>query len=769
MKLNFPDKYNTAILLLISLCTLFPQPILADENLWSSNGPAGGSIKTIAIHPFDNQILYVGTIQNGIYKTTDRGENWTHLGSPNTKFAQRKIAFHPFGPDTMYAATVQGVFKSTNGGQAWNQILFPQDSYNEYSALFVHPEFPDLILAGGFWYDWMSTDGGQSWARPAIPQGTGMADVAVDPVNSDIIYLVGNTMSIGNGIWKSTDRGLTWDNIQNNIDTTGFGTSLAVDPEDTEVLYFTRVNIFVEYDSACVSKSTDGGQSWLDITPSDLSTAFVAVIRILAGEHNTVLIGTVEDGVLRSTDGGQSWEHSNSGLKVLGVASMEIDPLTGWIYLGTYHDGIYRSTDGGQSWLKISQSINSLECKNLAVNPHQPAIAFVATIAGLFRTGDSGLSWRYVEPGYPYAHRPGSAAFDNYLPDNVYVCSYYKSFYPNTRTGFYRSTDGGISWDLLYEGLPDDVGFVQMAISYLEPEVRRIFLTSSRGAYRSDDIGETWEFCTGGLPPDLYSEAIEVSPADPNIIAAGDTYNRVFISFDAGENWEQTTELPPGPVRHINDLEFHPAEPNILFAASYNIGLFRTTDYGATWESYNNDLPLDPSPPVVSGITINPLNPDNMFVASNHMGIYQSHNGGLHWESFNNGMDTTNPGGVMMFMPGDTTRLMIATLGRSVWSIERTVGITEDGGTLPLSVAIGAYPNPFNSRVRLSYALPAAGPAAVTIYDVTGRQVQSLFEGYRSAGDHEFIWDASSVASGIYFYRLQAAGERRTVKLTLLK
>ena len=123
----------------------------------------------------------------------------------------------------------------------------------------------------------------------------------------------------------------------------------------------------------------------------------------------------------------------------------------------------------------------------------------------------------------------------------------------------------------------------------------------------------------------------------------------------------------------------------------------------------------------------------------------------------------------MMIVPGDTTRLMIATLGRSVWSIERTVGIAEGGDNVPRNMAIGAYPNPFNSRVKLRFALPTAGPAAITIYDIIGRQVHSHFDGYRPAGNHEFIWDASSVASGIYFYRLQAGGESRTVKISLLK
>jgi len=104
------------ILLFIILYIFLASSLLADENLWSTNGPSGGSVKTIAIHPFDNQIVYLGTISNGIYRSDNAGDSWQHLDLGILDNTQRVIAIHPFAPETLYAATARGLFKSSDGG-----------------------------------------------------------------------------------------------------------------------------------------------------------------------------------------------------------------------------------------------------------------------------------------------------------------------------------------------------------------------------------------------------------------------------------------------------------------------------------------------------------------------------------------------------------------------------------------------------------------------------------------------------------------------------
>ena len=770
MKLNFPDKYNTAILLLISLCTLFPQPILADENLWSTNGPAGGSVKTIAIQPFNNQIVYLGTISNGIYRSDNGGGSWQHLDLGIMENTQRVIAIHPFAPETLYAATARGLFKSSNGGVDWEFIILPIIPQNELTALLIHPLDPSLVITGGPTCEWISTDSGQSWTQLNIPHNTGIKDLEIDPSNQDIIYLIGSALYSGNGVWKSEDRGLTWSNIQNDLDTIGFCTDIEVDPIDSQLLYLSLITIFDSTD-ACMFKSTNGGQNWFEITPEALTLPYILQVQVSAIDHSVVLIGTSQDGVLKSTDGGSTWQPKNEGLRSHEIACLAIDSLTGIIYLGTYYQGIFRSTDDGESWEEISQNLHCGWFSDLAIGFDDPNLGYVIGYSGFFGTIDGGNSWDIVDAGIPPDHGPSAVKLDRYNPASIYLTVFSRTLYHTPGTGFYRSTDEGTSWEFFNAGLPDDITYSGIAITYGPEPERRIFLTSAIGLFFSDDLGETWQICGGGLPTNIDITEIDIAASEQDVIGIGDFYNHIFISSDRGESWTQAQPFPDSQGYYINDLAFCPTDPSVLYAGSANIGLLRTTNFGVTWENYNHNLPLSSPPytPVVSGITLNPLNPENMFVITNHRGVYQSHNGGLDWEAFNAGLDTTLSSGAMMFAPGDTIKLYLAASTRSVWSIERTVGIPEDGNILPRSVAIGAYPNPFNSRVRLSYALPAAGPAAVTIYDVTGRQVQSLFEGYRPAGNHEFIWDASSVASGIYFYQLQAGEERQTAKITLLK
>ena len=749
---------------------LYFQNVRADENRWSCNGPTGGSVKTIAIHPSDNQIIYLGTIGNGIYRSDNGGDSWQHFDLGNLERTQRVIAIHPFAPETLYAATARGLFKSNNSGVDWEFIRLPSYPQNELTALAIHPLDPSLVIAGGPVNEWISTDSGQNWNQLAIPHNTGIADLEIDPGNQNIIYLLGNTMFFGRGLWKSENRGQDWSNIQNDLDSLGEGYDLEVDPVDSQILYVALSTIFDSTD-ACMFKSTNGGQNWFDITPAGLTVPYIKQVQVSTANHEIVLIGTSEDGVFKSIDGGSTWLPKNEGLRSGGIACIAVDSLTGIIYLGTYYQGIYRSTDNGESWEEISQNLNSGWFGELAIGFNNPNLGYVAGYSGFFRTDDGGNSWQIVDAGMPPDHGASAVELDRYDPANVYMAVFSRTLYPTPGTGFYRSTDEGTSWEFFNSGLPDDITYSAIAIAYGPEPERRIFLASYEGLFYSDDIGETWDRCSGGLPP--YAEVIEidVAPSDQDIVAVSVWPNWIFISYDQGETWEQMQPLPDPQGEFINDLAFHTSDPAILYAASYDMGLFRTSDYGQTWEAYDHDLPTPTYPwlIVVSGITINPQNPENMFVITNQRGVYQSHNGGRHWISFNVGLDTTNAGGDMMIVPGDTTRLMIATLGRSVWSIERTVGIAEGGDNVPRNMALGAYPNPFNSRVKLRFALPTAGPAAITIYDIIGRQVHSHFDGYRPAGNHEFIWDASSVASGIYFYRLQAEGETKTIKLTVLK
>jgi photosystem II stability/assembly factor-like uncharacterized protein len=462
----------------------------------------------------------------------------------------------------------------------------------------------------------------------------------------------------------------------------------------------------------------------------------------------------------------------NEGLKMLQIPSIEIDSATGIIYLGAFYSGIYKSTNNGESWLKISDNICASHCTGLAISTFRDSLSYVSTVNGLYRSTDIGLSWDYIEVGFPYYHAPGAVCLDRDNPSNIYIATQHQTFRSVFPAGFYRSTNNGGSWQFFNDGLNGDYGYVDMAISYINSEARRIFLASSNAVYFSDDLGESWILCENGLPVNSYFHVIKVAAGDNNIVAVGDDDNRVFISYNKGESWQETSDLPALPYSEILDLEFHPYDPDHLFVCSSRIGLLESTDAGQTWININNDLPVYQDYILISGPAINPLNPLNMFVASDDYGVFQTHNGGQNWEPFNAGLDTSNGTGELQFAPGDTNILYFAHKSKSVWTVQRTpAGIyDEDTGILPENISLlQNYPNPFNASTIITYDIPQPALISLDIYDLLGRKVESLFDGIQPSGEHSLIWNAGGLSSGVYFYKLTAGGFSETRKMILVR
>ncbi len=169
----------------------------AGDNLWTTGGPYGGSVKTVAIHPLDHRILLLGTIQSGIYRSTDSGASWLHLNSPVVFPNQRVLRFHPWGPDTIYAATARGLLKSTDAGSTWESIAPPGHEQYEYRAFAINPEFPWILFAAGGVDAWKSTDAGQTWHDLNRTPSVGLEDFAIDPTDTRVMYFTSGSVPCG--------------------------------------------------------------------------------------------------------------------------------------------------------------------------------------------------------------------------------------------------------------------------------------------------------------------------------------------------------------------------------------------------------------------------------------------------------------------------------------------------------------------------------------------------------------------------------------------
>ena len=260
----------------------------AGINVWTSYGPDGAFVCSLAIDPSMPNTLYAGT-ERGVFKSTDGGATWSSLGLTNIDIDA--LAIDPGTPTTLYAGTYgDGVFKSMDGGRTWNAAKAGLTNDIVY-ALAVDPLTPSTLYAG------------------------------VDPRYPDA------------GVFKSTDGGSTWQAIDSLLKHSDVW-ALAIDPLTPTILY-------AGTDNGGVFKSTDGGATWSSVGLTDVD---IDTLAIDPGTPSTFYAGTYGDGgfkstgtggVFKSTDGGATW--SSIGLTDVYIDTLAIDPGTPTtLYAGTY-------------------------------------------------------------------------------------------------------------------------------------------------------------------------------------------------------------------------------------------------------------------------------------------------------------------------------------------------------------------------------------------------------------------------------------------------
>ena len=496
-------------------------------------------------------------------------------------------------------------------------------------------------------------------------RGARVVAVAADPVNPLVFYF-GAT---GGGVWKSVDAGAHWENVSDPFFNTAAVGAIAVAPSDPNVIYVgTGESTFQSHESHGdgVYKSTDGGLTWTNMGLKD--TRHIAKIRIHPDNPDLVYVAALgntwgpneERGIFRSKDGGQSWEKVLYNTPEAGGIDLSMDPnnpqrlfaslyqLRGYPWThqsGGPHSGLFRSEDGGDSWTEISRNPGLppgiLGKMGVAISPAKPERVWAlieAEDGGLYRSDDSGETWQKLTGqanlwwrGTYYIHvfaHPTEA-------DTCYVLS----------VELWKSTDGGRTFenqpmphgdnhdlwidpnnpDRMIEGSDGGAvvslnGGLTWSTLYNQPTASFFHLTTdSRDPYHvfatqmdntamcvpssTNEHAILWQHCRIAGPAE--SGHIAVHPENPDIVFAGAIGsspggggNLTMYDHSTGQTrmitaWPENMGMVPGKDNPYR-FQFHfptflsPHDPSVLYIAAHVV--FRSTDEGHSWEIISPDL-----------------------------------------------------------------------------------------------------------------------------------------------------------------------------------
>lgn len=667
--------------------------------VWTQAGPTNipGRITGLAVHPDYPNTIYAGAACGGVFKSIDSGVSWTPIfdeqGTPSTG----AVAIHPNDPQILYVGTGEangsgdsypgtGIYKSTDGGSSWTHIGL-EESYH-IGRIAIHPLCPEtlFVAACGKLFGtnpergiYKSTNGGATWERKLfISDSTAAVDVAVDPTNPEIIYVamwerlrdparrkVGGWTS---GIHKSTDGGDTWYQLTNGLPPSGpdvgrIGLSVcASSPNVVYSMYCDDPGNFVG-----LYKSTDYGESWTRTNDS----ALLAILSGFGWYFGNVMVDPTDPDVVfalgvylyRSTDGGSSWSYVSRYVHVDHHA-MFISPIEpNRIYLGS-DGGVYLSGDGGDSW-SLCTGQPSTQFYAITIDYLHPERLYGGTQDnGTLRTVTGASDdWERIHGGDGFYTN-----VDFVDPDVIYA---------EYQFGYLRkSIDFGYSWIYMMNGIYEEDRCNWCTPVVMDPVDNRTLYYGSYRLYKTTQGGGNWHIISDDLSDGpgggnrSYGTITTIAPApsDSQVVYVGTDDANVWVTTDAGENWTRIdAALPDRWITRVSVDPFADSVAYVTLSGHHVSGtlahIYRTTNYGGTWEPISSDLPEGP----INDVIVDPMNSNVLYVGSD-VGVYVTTNLGESWAPLGTGLPITTVHDLCFHEP--TRKLVAGTHGRSMFSCQ---------------------------------------------------------------------------------------------------
>ena len=639
------------------------------------------SVGAVAVSESNPDVVYIGMGEtefrgnimqgDGVYKSTDAGKTWTHVGLENTQAISR-IRVDRKNPDVVYVAALghpyapnpdRGVFRSRDGGKSWNKILFRNDSTGAVD-LSLDPNEPNTLYAALWqvyrtpWSMWdggagsglfKSTDGGDHWTEitrnPGLPGGiVGKIGVSVSGADSKRVYAIIENDS--GGVFRSDDAGATWKktNIERKLRQRAFYYSrIYADPKNRDRVYVLNTGFFRSDDAAVkfdtVLSPPHGDQHDLWIAPND----------------NQRMINSNDGGGNVSTNGGHSW--TGQGYPTAQPYHVAITADYPYHVCGAQQDN---STfcEPSSDWFQIR-------------GPNRGTGDFFYYVGG----GESGyIAPNPANPDIFYAGSQG-ALLTRY----------------NRRTGQIRDVQ---VYPRFFSGEPASALPERWQWTYpivFSPVNPRILYTSSQHLWKTVNEGQTWMRISPDLTradpntlglsggpithdmngPEIYGTIFTIAPSrhDTSTIWTGSDDGLAYITRNGGRTWTNVTPKDLPPFSRISLIEASPHDPGgaYLAAKRYQLDdrapyIYRTHDYGKTWTKIVKGIRGDDYAHAVR----EDVKRKGLLFAGTEHGVYVSFDDGDNWQSLSLKLPDTQVPDLAV----TENDLVIATHGRSMYVLE---------------------------------------------------------------------------------------------------